>query len=344
MHDRRHRVGTNLTSSTGASLHRSLAPPPTGGLRHPADLDAWQRWQLGRHPTRATVRFVRDRLKPPAATLVDVISPGDAACSSRSRPRTPASTVRSCRRFGTFLPNAQRSSVRSAGSRRAPTASTRVGPSAFHSCRPCWHRPLSSARATTPRSVPLRSPWPRIATRPTSSPNTGPSRPLRRRYRSRTTSLLDGGRRGILVGRSRGHRRDGRREPAVVGSRSGLHDSPDHRLRPTSTPDVYLGQGHAAEISRSRLVHAALTTCRSTVRSTARIPPSVISPRGSRSRRTNAQASPSTRLACRWWSWTHLSSASSPPACWRPRPEAATRGSTSRVLPHGWVSSGSVMP
>ena len=33
--------------------------------------------------------------------------------------------------------------------------------------------------------------------------------------------------------------------------------------QPTSTPGlVYLGQGHAAEISRARLAHAALTTCR----------------------------------------------------------------------------------
>lgn len=229
------------------------------GLKHPGDLVAWRRWQESRHQVRGAARAVRAWLRPAPDTLVDVLTPDGGGDLLVAVEATHASVDRAVVAPLRHLPTERTSIVSPVGwlppeayahhRRRtvsldllptlvAPSAvlaaghHTEIGAAAFALTQALGARFLVSQHgALTPFAPPL----PRAA---------------------HLLAWSDADARFWTFGRE---------DITVTGTGSQLFWEAgrglDQDLQPAG-PLTYLGQGHAAEIPRARLVHAALTTCR----------------------------------------------------------------------------------
>ena len=235
------------------------------GLRHPGDLVAWRRWHEGRHPVRSAARSARRRMRPPASTYVDLLVPGGPGGQGDilvAVEATHASVARAVVAPFTHLPADRTSIIAPVGwqppdsyatySRRTvPLADlptllepfavlaaghyTEIGASAHAVAE---HRDVPFFVAQHGALTPFAPPLPRAAHLLTWSEADGSFWTVGRQDVTVTTT----GSQLLWVA-------GGPMKAAGVPSSTGEHL-------------VYLGQGHAAEISRARLTHAALTTCR----------------------------------------------------------------------------------
>lgn len=235
------------------------------GLRHPGDLVAWRRWHESRHPVRGVARSVRARLRPSAVTQVDLLAPGPDADLLVAVEATHASVARAVVAPLAHLEPGRTVVVAPVGwlppdayatHRRRTVAlsvlATLVTPRAVLATGHYTEIGAAAFAVADDRDVPFL-----IAQHGALTPF---APPLPRAARLLAWSAADGAfwtteRRDIEV--------------EVVGSEllwaaRGLVTGAG---APSSTSEsdgrlVYLGQGHAAELSRARLAHAALTTCR----------------------------------------------------------------------------------
>ena len=233
------------------------------GLRHPADLVAWRRWHESRHPVRHVARTARARLRPPAAAHVDLLVPDADADVLVAVEATHASVDRAV-----VAPLAHLDPTRT-----AVVAPVGWQPPAAYSGHTRRTVPLADVALPAVRAVLAAGGYTEVGSAAFALAErlgatffvsqhgalTPYAPPLPRAAHLLAWSALDGafwtaGRQDVRV--------------TVVGSellwRAGLVTGAG---APSSTSDgggplTYLGQGHAAEISRSRLAHAALTTCR----------------------------------------------------------------------------------
>lgn len=230
------------------------------GLRHPADLVAWRRWHESRHPVRHVARSARARLRPPADVLVDLLSPGDDADVLVAVEATHASVDRAVvaplahldpARTAVVAPvgwqppaayadHARRTvslaSLDLAGVRAVLAAGhyTAIGAAAFEVAERHGARFLVSQHgALTPHAPPL----PRAAHLLAWSEVDG--------------AFWTAGRHDVTVTAT------GSQLLWLAGAEASSSTSDG-----ATGPLTYLGQGHAAEISRARLARAALATCR----------------------------------------------------------------------------------
>ena len=229
------------------------------GLRHPGDLVAWRRWHESRHPARHVVRSARARVQPPAESVVDVLEPSSDAdllvaveathASVRQAVVAPLAHLAADRTAiiapvgwqppGEFAGHARRTVALSGLAREVHPGSvlaaghyTEIGEAAFSVAEDHGARFFVSQHgALTPFAPPL----PRLAH---LLAWTDADAAFWTTGRSDVTTTTTGSQ--LLWG---------------AGAPSEEHTSGDGPL-------TYLGQGHAAEITRARLVHAALTTCR----------------------------------------------------------------------------------
>lgn len=235
------------------------------GLRHPGDLGQWRSWHELQHPVRHAFRSARGRLRPPAEEWVDVISSGMHANILIAVEATHASFIHALAAplahlfadhtaivapVGWQPPAAysghQRRTVSLANlpsvvSPRAVLAAghyTEIGAAAFALAEdgglPFF---VSQHGALTPFAPPLPRTAHLLA------------------WSDADADFWTSGRQDVTV--------------TSVGSQLlwAAGDLVTGADAPASTdggeiPLVYLGQGHAAEISRARLAHAALSTCR----------------------------------------------------------------------------------
>ena len=236
------------------------------GLRHPGDLVAWRRWHESRHPVRAAARGARSRLRPPDETLVDLLTPpagGDLLVAVEATHASvdravvaPLSHLPVDRAAIVCPPGWQPPSPYAAHERRTIALSllptlvepvavlaaghyTEIGAAAFALAEELDSTfYVSQHGALTPFAPPL----PRAAHLLAWTEADG--------------DFWTSGRADVTV--------------TATGSellwQAGLgFDTGAGRPAQPATADstlTYLGQGHAAEISRARLAHAALTTCR----------------------------------------------------------------------------------
>ncbi len=244
------------------------------GLRHPADLVAWRRWHESRHAVRFAVRASRARLRPPAPALVELHLPQDGADVLVAVEATHASFAGAVVAPLAHLPAGRTAVVAPPGwtapadyddhrrttcalSRLADLVSPRVVLAAGH------YTPIGEAAFAIAETRDL----PFLVSQHGALTPYAP--PLPRA--ARLLAWTDADARFWAAGR---HDVD----TTVVGSQllwqaglvtgagapsstSGNADAPSSTSA-TTGPLTYLGQGHAAEISRARLAHAALTTCR----------------------------------------------------------------------------------
>lgn len=234
------------------------------GLRHPADLVVWRRWHESRHPVRFAARSVKGRVRPPARASVDLFRPPGGADLLVAVEATHTSVDRAVVAPLAHLPAGRTAVVAPVGWQPPPVYAdhhrttvrlddfaehldpsvvlaaghyTEIGAAAFDLSDerglPFF---VSQHGALTPYAPPL----PRAA------------RLLA--WSEADAAFWTSGRQDVTV--------------QVTGSQllwgAGLVTGAG---APSSTDGAggqltYLGQGHAAEISRARLAHAALTTCR----------------------------------------------------------------------------------
>lgn len=237
------------------------------GLKHPGDLVAWRRWHEGRHPVRSIVCSLRSRLRPPADTRVDLLTPGAGADLLVAVEATHASVDRAVVAPLAHLPAGRTAIVASVGW-QPPTpyaAHTRstiaisqlpnlVGPSAILAAGHYTEIGAATFALADERDLPFF-----VSQHGALTPF---APPLPRAARLLAWSAADGdfwaaGRADVEV--------------TVVGSQLlwGADDIVTGARTPSSTDDVtdgqqltYLGQGHAAEIPRRLLIEAALLFCR----------------------------------------------------------------------------------
>lgn len=231
------------------------------GLRHPADLVAWRRWHESRHAVRHAVRLTRARLRTAPPARVDVLLPAGGADVLVAVEATHASFAAAVVSPLAHLPAGRTAVV--APPHWRPLAGyadhdrttitldrlsglvepavvlavghyTEIGAAAFALAEeremPFF---VSQHGALTPYAPPL----PRAAHLLAWSGADG--------------AFWTTGRQDIEV--------------SVTGSQLLWEASDEARAGAGAAvggPLTYLGQGHAAELSRGRLAHAALTTCR----------------------------------------------------------------------------------
>jgi hypothetical protein len=230
------------------------------GLRYPSDLVAWQRWQAMRHPVRKVVRSTRGHLRPAGETLVDLVHPDHGAdvlvaveathASAWQAVVAPLAHLDPARTavvapVGWLAPNAFAAHFRrTVAASRLPEAvrpasvlaaghHSEIGNAAFLTA--ARHRSrfyVSQHGALTPFAPPLPPGAHLLAWTDADADFWCTGRPD---VATTTTGSQ-------LLWRA--------------GDTRLVHEQVD-----AETPLTYLGQGHAAEIRRSRLVHAALTTC-----------------------------------------------------------------------------------
>lgn len=236
------------------------------GLRHPADLVAWRRWHESRHPVRGAARSVRARLRPPAGTQVDLLSPGPDADVLVAVEATHASVARAVvapldhlepGRTTVVAPVGWRPSAAYATHRRRTVAlsdlANLVRPRAVLAAGHYTEIGAAAFAVADDRDLPFL-----VSQHGALTPY---APPLPRAARLLAWSEADGhfwttGRQDVEV--------------EVVGSQllwvaGGLMTgarAPSSTTGGDAAPLTYLGQGHAAEISRARLARAALSTCR----------------------------------------------------------------------------------
>ncbi len=236
------------------------------GLTHPGDLVAWRRWHEGRHPVRGVARSARSRLRPSAPALVDLFTPGPDADVLVAVEATHASVDRAVVAPLSHL-SAERTAIVAPVGWQPPTAY------ADHTRRTVALAELASLVA--PRVVLAAGHYTEIGAAAFAlAEDLGGSffvsqhgaltpfaPPLPRAAHLLAWSNADGdfwaaGRQDVAV--------------TAVGSQllwvaGGLvtgAGAPSSTSGSAGGPLTYLGQGHAAEISRARLAHAALTACR----------------------------------------------------------------------------------
>lgn len=233
------------------------------GLRHPGDLVAWRQWHENRHPARRVARSARRRLRPSPPTYVDLLAPGPDADLLVAVEATHASVDRAVVAPLAHLPAGRTAIVapvgwqppaayaghrrRTLALRELPTLTgiravlaaghyTEIGAAAFALAEthdlPFF---VSQHGALTPFAPPL----PRAAHLLAWSEADG--------------DFWTSGRADVTVTTT------GSQLLWVAGGPVAITGPPSAA---GEHPLVYLGQGHAAEISRARLAHAALTTCR----------------------------------------------------------------------------------
>ncbi len=234
------------------------------GLRHPGDLVAWRRWHEGRHPVRAVARTARGRLRPASTPYVDVLTPpgGDADILVAVE-ATHASVHRAVVAPLAHLPSARTAIVAPVGWQP---------PSAYvgHVRRTITLPELSTAVA--PRVVLAAGHYTEIgaAAFALAEEHETPfyvsqhgaltpfAPPLPRAAHLLAWSEADGafwtaGRQDVAVTTTGSQ---------LLWAAGGLVTTPSPPATDEGHPLTYLGQGHAAEISRARLAQAALSTCR----------------------------------------------------------------------------------
>ena len=231
-------------------------------LNHPGDLLAWRRWHESRHPVRFAARSARGRLRPSPPAYVDVLAPGTGISVLVAVEATHASVERAVVSPLAHLPAERTAIVTPAGwkpppayadhgRRTVPLADlssvvlpqavlaaghyTEIGAAAFalaeHHGLPFF---ISQHGALTPFAPPLPRAAHLLA------------------WSDVDAEFWTAGRQDVTV-TAVGSQLLWVAERLVTDARAP--SSTGRRL-------VYLGQGHAAEISRARLAHAALTTCR----------------------------------------------------------------------------------
>ncbi|QSR33405.1 hypothetical protein CFI00_0225 [Nocardioides sp. S5] len=235
------------------------------GLRHPADLVAWRRWQESRHPVRHVVRTARARLSPPVETRVDLLVADEGADLLVAVEAMHASVDRAV-----VVPLGHLDAART-------TVVAPVGwqPPAAYSGHARRTVPLGDLTLPAVRAVLAAGHRSEIGSTAYALAEalgatffvsqhgalTPYAPPLPHAARLLAWSEADGafwttGRRDVEV--------------EVVGSQllwaaAGLVTgarAPSSTTGGDAAPLTYLGQGHAAEISRARLAQAALSTCR----------------------------------------------------------------------------------
>ena len=235
------------------------------GLRHPADLVAWRRWHESRHPVRGAARSVRARLRPPADTRVDLLSPGPDADLLVAVEATHASVARAVVAPLDHLEPGRTTVVAPVGWQPPAAYATHrrrtvvlsdladlVAPRAVLAAGHYTEIGAAAFAVTDDRELPFL-----VSQHGALTPY---APPLPRAARLLAWSEADAafwtaGRHDV--------------EGIVVGSELLWQAGLETGRRPSSTSGtsgtgrlVYLGQGHAAEISRARLARAALSTCR----------------------------------------------------------------------------------
>ncbi|GAA1916855.1 hypothetical protein [Nocardioides hwasunensis] len=254
------------------------------GLKHPGDLVAWRRWHESRHPVRFAARAARARMRPPAQAYVDLLTPLSDADVLVAVEATHASVANavvaplthlSPERTAIVAPVAWQPPAAYARHRRrtidlrgllglrgirtvlAAGHYTEIGATAFALAEE--HRStffVSQHGALTPFAPPL----PRAAHLLAWSEHDGGFWTAGRqdvRVSVTGSQLLWGAGLGFDTGAGRPA------QPATSAGRPARPATSAGRpAQPATRPLTYLGQGHAAEISRARLARAALTTCR----------------------------------------------------------------------------------
>lgn len=227
------------------------------GLKHPGDLVAWRRWHESRHPIRGAARAARARLRPPTETLVDVLlapGGGDLLVAVEA---THASVDRAVVAPLRHLP-ADRTSIVGPASWLPPEAyadhdrrtvsldllPTLVAPSAVLAA---GHYTEIGAAAFA-RADDLDAQF--FVSQHGALTPFAPPLPRAAHLLAWTDADADFW--------------TAERDDVMVTS-TGSQLLWEAGLWPSSAtvgPLTYLGQGHAAEIPRARLMHGALTTCR----------------------------------------------------------------------------------
>ena len=235
------------------------------GLRHPGDLVAWRRWHESRHPVRQVARATRSRLRPPTDVRVDLFTPGPDVDLLVAVEATHASVDRAVVAPLSHLTPARTAIVAPVGW-QPPVAYS------AHERRTISLPDLSAL--VSPRAVLAAGHYTEIGAAAFGVAEEGEATffvsqhgaltpfapPLPRAAHLLAWSDADGefwttGRQDITV-TSTGSQLLWAASPGIdTGAPLPVRPAPGARL-------VYLGQGHAAEISRARLAHAALTTCR----------------------------------------------------------------------------------
>ncbi|MBL0749122.1 hypothetical protein [Nocardioides baculatus] len=245
------------------------------GLRHPGDLVAWRRWHESRHPLRHAVRTARSRIRKPASALVDVLEPEGEPdvlvaveathASVRHAVAAPLDHLDPGRTI-VVAPTGWQAPPGFAGHRRRATdlagLTTSAPPRAVLAAG--HYTEIGSAAydlaerhgatffvAQHGALTPFAPPLPRAARLLAWSESDGDFWTEGRQdvQVSATGSQLLWTA-GLVTGAS-----------APSSTSSGSANAPSSTSS-DSERLVYLGQGHAAEISRARLAHAALVTCR----------------------------------------------------------------------------------
>jgi hypothetical protein len=246
------------------------------GLKHPGDLVAWRRWHESRHPVRFAARSARRRLRPSPPAYVDVLTPGPDADVLVAVEATHASVDRAVVAPLTHLPAARTALVAPVGWQPPPAYGshqrrtialtelsdlagirailaaghyTEIGAAAFALAE---ERELPFVVSQHGALTPFAPPLPRAAHLVAWSEADGDFWAAGRQDVTVTavgSQLLWVAGVGFDTGAGRPA------QPATTAGRPAQPATASGEL-------VYLGQGHAAEISRARLAHAALTTCR----------------------------------------------------------------------------------
>lgn len=231
------------------------------GLRHSADLVAWRRWHESRHAVRHAVRTVRARVRPDGAELVVVHSPPGGAEILVAVEATHSSFVGAVVAPLVHLPADRTAVVAPAGwtppdtyasHRRSTVALDRlvdlVSPRAVLAAG--HYTPIGEAAFALAEQRGL----PFLVSQHGALTPYAPPLPRAAHLLAWTdadAAFWTTGRHDVDV--------------TVTGSQllwqAGL--APATRTSsPGAGPLTYLGQGHAAEVSRARLARAALATCR----------------------------------------------------------------------------------
>lgn len=235
------------------------------GVRHPADLAAWRRWHESRHPVRGVARAVRARVRGHDPGTAVVHSPGTDADVLVAVEATHASVERAVVAPLAHLDPARTVVV-------APDGWQPPEPYRDHHARPIALADVADLRGVstvlaaghyTPigaaafslaerRDVPFHVSQHGALT-PFAPPLPRAAHLLA--WSDADAAFWTGGRQDVQVTTT------GSQLLWLAGA-AGSATAPTPTDRPEPGRLLYLGQGHAAEISRLRLAHAAMSTCR----------------------------------------------------------------------------------
>lgn len=229
------------------------------GLRHPGDLLAWRRWHESRHPIRFVARHAKARIRRAAPTGVALLAPADRAEVLVAVEATHASVDRAVVAPLTHLPPERTAILAPSGwqppaaydghERRTITLDRLPGlvdPAVVLAAGHYTGIGEAVFAVADERDLPFY-----VSQHGALTPF---APPLPRAARLLAWSEADGA-----------FWTAGRADVEVTASGSQLFWDASRAAasdRRSAGPLTYLGQGHAAEISRARLARAALITCR----------------------------------------------------------------------------------